>query len=79
MSDFKFNDSESFENNCEEFLKTLKADDAEMADILRDNWDTLVAIVREGERESKVRGDFNVKVSAALDTILNAPGPKGGA
>lgn len=77
---FRFDDSKSFEENCEAFLGAIDADDPEMATILRGNWDALVAIVREGERDSKVRGEFNAKVSSALDTLVAKPAePKGGA
>lgn len=79
MPDFRFDDSKSFEENCEAFLEAIKADDPEMAAILRDNWNALVSIVREGERDSKARGKFNTNVAAALDVIANTAGPKDGA
>ncbi len=77
---YRFDDSKSFKENCEAFLEAVNADDLEMATILRGNWDALVAIVHEGQRDSKARGDFNVKVVSALDALLaNAAKPKGGA
>lgn len=78
MADFRFDDSKGFEENCATFLEAIKADDPEMAAILRDNWDALVAIVREAERDSKARGEFNASVAAALDAIANPAEPKEG-
>ncbi len=80
MADFRFDESKSFERNCETFLEAIKADDPEMAAILHDNWDALVAVVRAGERDSKARGEFNAKVAAALDAhVVKLAGAKGGA
>ncbi len=77
---FRFDDSKSFRENCEAFLEAVNADDPEMATILRGNWDALVAIVHEGQRDSKARGDFNAKVASALDALLANPAePKGDA
>ena len=77
---FRFDDGKSFEENCEAFLQAISADDPEMATILRGNWDALVSIVREGQRDSKARGDFNSKVASALDAFVAKPRePKGGA
>ncbi len=50
-----------------------------MAIILRDNWAALIAVVREGERDSKARSEFNSKVASALDSLLNPAKPNGGA
>jgi len=76
----RFDEAKSFAENCESFLVRLEEVDAEMAAILRGNWDALVAIVREGERESKARGEFNAKVALALDALVAIPAkPKGGA
>ena len=47
-----------------------------MAAVLRDNWDALVAIVREGERDSKVRREFNSAVASALDSLVKRAEPK---
>jgi hypothetical protein len=79
MPDFRFDESKGFEENCEAFLQAVKEGDPEMADILRNNWKSLIAIVREGERDAKARGDFNSNVAAALDAIANAAAPKDGA
>lgn len=79
-SSLRFDEAESFAENCESLLVRLEEVDAEMAAILRGNWDALVAIVREGERESKARGEFNAKVALALDALVAKPAkPKGGA
>ncbi len=80
MAGFRFDEGKSFTQNCEAFLEAIKADDPEMAAILHDNWDKLVAVVREGERDSKARGEFNAEVAAALDAfVLKPPEPKGSA
>ena len=69
MLGYLFDDSKSFSENCQAFLETVKSDDPEMAAILRDNWDALGAVVREGERDLKARGEFNSDVAAALDSL----------
>ena len=79
MPNFRFDDNKSFDENCEAFLEVIKADDAEMAAILRNNWNALVPIVREGERNSKARGEFNTNVAEILDAKVNTERPKGGA
>jgi len=79
MADFRFDESKSFKENCKVFLETLKSEDAEMAAILADNWDALVAIVREGERDSKARGELNSSVASALDALVAPAVPKEGA
>jgi hypothetical protein len=70
---FRFDDSKSFEENCKAFLEAVNSDDPEMATILRCNWDTLIAIVHEGQREYKVRGNFNASVAYALDALVVQP------
>lgn len=70
MADFRFDEGKNFVQNCEAFLKAIEADDPEMAAILSDNWDGLIAVVRAGARDSKARVDFNAKVATALDTHL---------
>jgi hypothetical protein len=71
-------DRKSIKENCDAFLGAVNADDPEMATILRRNWDALAAIVHEGQRDSKARGDFNAKVASALDALLAKPAaPKG--
>lgn len=70
----RFDEASSFSDNCEAFLARLEKVDADMALILRDNWNALVAIVREGERDSKARSEFNSKVALALDSLLESKG-----
>ena len=79
MTDFRFEQSKSFAENCETLLEVLKSEDAEMTAILRDNWDALVAVVREGKRDYKVRGEFNAKIASALDALVKHGVPKDGA
>ena len=76
MPNFHFNDDKGFSENCEVFFEAIKASDPEMAAVLRDNWDALVAIVREGERDSKVRREFNSAVASALDSLVKRAEPK---
>jgi hypothetical protein len=76
---FRFDEGKSFAENCEAFLETLKSNDPEMAAILCDNWDALVAVVREGERDLKARGEFNSTIASTLDSLDKPAGPKDGA
>ena len=76
MADFRFDEGKRFAENCEAFLEAIKADNPEMAAILRDNWDTLVKVVIEGERDSSTRGVFNSAVASALDSLVKPAGPK---
>lgn len=75
---FRFDEAKSFSENCDAFLSSLESIDAGMAAILRDNWGVLVAIVQEGERDSKTRGEFNAKVAMALDSLVKPADPKDG-
>ena len=79
MPSFRFDKNKSFKENCDAFLEAIKTDDAEMAAILRDNWNALVPVVQEGERDSKSRAEFNTNVAAILDARVNTDRPKGGA
>ena len=80
MANFRFDEGKNFAQNCEVFLEAIEADDPEMAAILRENWDGLVAVVRAGERDSKTRGEFNAKVASALDAhVAKLADAKGGA
>lgn len=78
MADFQFDEDKSFADNCQALLDTLESEDPEMAAILRANWEALVSIVGEGERDPKARAEFNAKVAAALDALATAQ-PKEGA
>lgn len=70
MSDFTFDGSKRFPENCAEFLESVKDTDPEMAEILKANWDKLLTVVREGERDTKARTTFNEAIAAALDDLL---------
>ena len=76
MANLHFDESKSFAENCEAFLEALESEAPEMAAILRDNWDALVAVVREGERDLSVRGRFNAKVASALDALVELDEPE---
>jgi hypothetical protein len=73
-----FDEARSFSDNCRAFLASLEKVDADLTLILRENRGALVAVVREGERDSKVRGQFNSKVASALDSLLKLTEPNGG-
>ena len=75
---FRLDELKSFSENCDAFLLSLESIDAGMAAILHDNWDVLVGIVQEGERDSKARGEFNTKVAMALDSLVKPAEPKDG-
>ena len=81
MTNFHFDEHKSFAENCEAFLNAIKADDPEMAAILRDNWDALSTIVQEGGgTNSQTRRGLNAKVAIALDAlVVKSTNPKGGA
>ena len=76
MATFGFDKSKSFVENCEAFLEALESDAPEMAAILRDNWDALVVVVREGERDLSARGRFNANVASALDALVGPAAPE---
>lgn len=70
MTDFNFDAGKRFTENCADFLESVKDIDPEMAAILEANWDKLLAVVREGERDTKARTTFNEAIAAALDDHL---------
>jgi len=74
MSNFDFNDTKNFSENCHAFLDHLKSEDQELADILIANWTTLLAVVSQGERNPSVRTEFNKAIALALDSIIEAEG-----
>ena len=76
----RFDEGQSLAKNCEAFLEAIKVDGPEMAAILREIWDALVEIVRDGERDSRARGELNAEVATALDSLVANPAEsRGGA
>ena len=73
MADFTFDDSKNFEENCTAFLAEMESVDAEMAEILKENWPSLLMIVKHGERDPKARMEFNTSVAEALDALTEPP------
>ena len=71
MSDFIFSDNKRFSDNCAAFLESVKGIDPEMAELLEANWGSLLAVVGDGERDSKARTAFNEAIAAALDDLLS--------
>ncbi len=76
---FRFNETNNFADNCEAFLTWIETVDPEMASILRHNWASLIAIVNEGNRDSKARSEFNAAVETMLDAIVSQESQKDGA
>ena len=72
MPNFRFDDGKSFEENCKVFLEKIKSSDPDLAKILSDNWDGLVAIVHEGVRDPRARVIFNAEVASALDVLAKS-------
>ena len=70
VSDFIFDDSKRFSGNCTAFVESVKGVDPEMAAILEANWAKLLAVVCDGERDTKARTTFNEAIAVALDEIL---------
>ncbi|MCB4380042.1 hypothetical protein FZX02_06145 [Synechococcus sp. MU1644] len=78
MTDFNLDGEERFNENCTAFLASMKEIDPEMAAILESNWDNLLAVVREGKRDTKSRTTFNETIAIALDELLtNEVEPEG--
>ncbi|WP_139784788.1 hypothetical protein [Roseovarius sp. A-2] len=70
MTDFSLDDCKRFPENCKAFLDNVKSSDPEMAAILEANWSKLLAVVCDGERDTKARTTFNEAIAAALDDRL---------
>lgn len=75
MTDFSFDAGKRFTDNASAFLKSVEDIDPEMASILMQNWDSLRAVVMQGERDTKARTTFNEAIASALDGSLSAPKP----
>ena len=78
MVTFRFDEDKSFEENCGVFLEAIEASNPDMATILRDNWDALLATVKDGARNSEARSVFNSAVASALDSLLDPVEPTDG-
>ena len=78
MANFRFDEQKTYAQNCEAFLEEIKSVDPEMAVILCENWDKLVAIVQEGERNTKARSEFNSSVALALDALATGSHERSG-
>ena len=78
MSDFNFDDSKRFADNCAMFLESVEEIDTEMAALLKANWNKLLAVVIDGERKSKDRTAFNEAIATALDDFLTQDAEVGG-
>ena len=78
VSDFIFDDSKRFADNCAMFLESVEEIDTEMAALLKANWDKLLAVVLDGERNPRDRTAFNEAIATALDDILTQDAEVGG-
>ena len=65
MTELKFDDTKSFDDNLEAFLQHMEADDPEMGKILRDNTKHLRDAYDESARR-RARTDFNTSVIIEL-------------
>jgi hypothetical protein len=72
VTDYRFDEAKSFDENFEAFLEYLTAAEPDMAQILREHAGLLASVVRDGERDAKKRGVFNTSILAALDAALTA-------
>ncbi|MCT8999938.1 hypothetical protein [Chelativorans intermedius] len=72
MAEFRFDDQKSFDENFESYLKALESVDKDMAVVLRANARLLAPILRDGDRDTKARQEFNERVATALDDLLEA-------
>lgn len=70
MTGFSFDSAKNYEENRTDFLESTKDIDAEMAKVLIAHSDKLISVVREGERDTKARIDFNEDIAATLDDLL---------
>ena len=70
MTEFLFDDSKRFPDNCAGFLESTKDIDPKMAETLEANWDKILAVVHDGERDTKARLAFNETIAAVLDELL---------
>lgn len=66
MPAFHFDDARSFEENVQSFLAAMDEADAEMAKILRDNFDKFLPVIEGDEDPRRARPTFNSAVMAAL-------------
>ena len=74
----RFDEVKNFSENSRAFLASLEKIDREMALILSDNWELLIAVVREGARDPGARTEFNSKVTSALDSLCSLTEQNGG-
>lgn len=74
MDTFSFDDEITFEENVEAFLSVLDEADAEMANILRDNFDKLKPLIEGGSDQRQARTDFNSSIVAALKALDDEQG-----
>ena len=70
MTEFSLDTNKRFPENCADFLEGVTDLDPEMAEILKANWDKLIAVVHRGERDTKSRTAFNEIIAEALDGLL---------
>ena len=78
MTDFALDEDKRFPENCAAFLENAKEIDPKLAEILHANWDKLLEVVRDGERDTKARTTFNEAIATALDDILTQDAEAGG-
>jgi hypothetical protein len=70
MPAFRFEEEKSFDANWSAFMAEMNTLDPQLATILAANKEKLAAIVAQGDRDTRARGDFNTAVAAALDSLV---------
>ncbi len=72
MPAFRFQEDKSFDTNWSAFMAEMNTLDPQLATILAANKDKLAAIVTQGDRDTRARGDFNSAIATALDALVAA-------
>lgn len=67
MNDFLFDENLTPEQNIDSFFQYLSAKDQKMANLLRDNLQTILPLPEPGGERNEKRRIFNTKIAQALD------------
>lgn len=69
MPELQFDNAKSFDDNLEDFLTYMEAEDSEMGSILRSNVDALKDAPDDSARR-RARTSFNTNIVTSLDEKL---------
>jgi hypothetical protein len=72
MPAFRFQEDKSLDANWTAFMAEMQSVDPQLAAILAANKDKLIAVVTQGNRDARARGEFNAAIASALDAIVTA-------